>query len=240
MCLNIGYTANLKRQGTPPQVSMSSSNMNDPVLGKVCCNITIQDRNYCDVSFTIISGLCAVILGQNFFKRHKQIIVQINGSQENLIVSNNATQCTASASSVEPRRLLQNLSSDCRAIAIKSRNFSEEDKQFIRTEMSKLLNKVTMEKSCLPWRAQVFVLQDEKHNPRMVVDYSHTVHKYTLLNAYPLPNTDKKVRDIAKVTIFSSIILKSVCYQAPLTRTAWVKLNRFRTGVRRCGLYMHK
>ena len=68
----------------------------------------MQYRDYCDVTFGIIPGLCTdVILGQDFLKRHKQIIIQINDPQESLVVLNNATQCTVSDSSVEHRPLFQ-------------------------------------------------------------------------------------------------------------------------------------
>ena len=50
----------------------------------------------------------------------------------------------------------------------------------------------------------------------MVVDYSQTINKFTLLDAYPLPNIDEQVSEIAKGTIFSTLDLKSAYYQLPL------------------------
>ena len=49
----------------------------------------------------------------------------------------------------------------------------------------------------------------------MVVDYSQTVNKYTSHDAYPLPNIDKQVSEIAKRTIFSIFDLKPAYYQVP-------------------------
>jgi len=55
-------------------------------------------------------------------------------------------------------------------------------------EVSKLLNDGIIEPSYSPWRAQVLVTKDERHKRRMVVDYSQTINKFTLSDAYPLPN----------------------------------------------------
>ena len=49
----------------------------------------------------------------------------------------------------------------------------------------------------------------------MVVHYSQTVNKYTSHDAYPLPNIDKQVCEIAKRTIFSIFDLKPAYYQVP-------------------------
>ena len=35
--------------------------MNAPVLEKVCCDITTQDRDYCDVTFGIIPGVKNIV-----------------------------------------------------------------------------------------------------------------------------------------------------------------------------------
>ena len=44
----------------------------------------------------------------------------------------------------------------------------------------------------------MLVARDERHKPRMVVDY------YTLSDAYPLPNIDKQIAEIAKAAVFST------------------------------------
>ena len=50
----------------------------------------------------------------------------------------------------------------------------------------------------------------------MVIDYSQTVNRFTLLDAYPLPNIDEQISAIAKGTIFSTLDLKSAYCQIPL------------------------
>ena len=58
--------------------------------------------------------------------------------------------------------------------------------------------------------------KDERHKRRIVIDYSQTVNRFTLLDAYPLPTIDKQISAIAKGTIFSTLDLKSAYYQIPL------------------------
>jgi transposase InsO family protein len=50
----------------------------------------------------------------------------------------------------------------------------------------------------------------------MVIDYSQTINKFTLLDAYPLPNVDYVVRKVASYKVFSSIDLKDAYHQIPL------------------------
>ena len=104
----------------------------------------------------------------------------------------------------------------CQPIATKSRKFNHEDKLFIKEEVRKLLNEQIIEPSYSPWWAQVLVARDGQHKPRMVVDYSQTVNRYTLLDAYPLPNINEQISEIAKWNVFSTLDLKSAYYQIPL------------------------
>ena len=78
------------------------------------------------------------------------------------------------------------------------------------------MNEGVIEPSFSPRRAQVLVTKDELHKRRMVIDYSQTVNRFTLLDAYPLPNIDEHISAIAKGTIFSTLDLKSAYYQIPL------------------------
>ena len=104
----------------------------------------------------------------------------------------------------------------CQPIATKSKKFNYEDKLFIKEKLRKLLNEQIIEPSYLPWRAQVLVARDGRHKPRMIVDYSQTVNRYTLLDAYPLPNINEQISEIAKWNVFGILNLKSAYYQIPL------------------------
>ena len=50
----------------------------------------------------------------------------------------------------------------------------------------------------------------------MVVDYSQTINKYTLLDVYPPPRIDEMVSDITKYRIFSTLDLRSAYHQIPI------------------------
>ncbi|KRX86343.1 Retrovirus-related Pol polyprotein from transposon gypsy [Trichinella pseudospiralis] len=90
------------------------------------------------------------------------------------------------------------------------------DTNFIRNEVRALLEDGIIEASISPWRAQVVVLKDERRKKRLVVDYSATINRFTLLDAYPLPKIDSLVQTIAKYRVFSTIDLKSAYHQIPI------------------------
>ena len=123
--------------------------------------------------------------------------------------------CSLSTLKVPPPPLFANLSPDCKPVATKSRRYSPEDRHFIRTEVQRLLTEGIIEASNSPWRAQVVVVKSgEKH--RMVIDYSQTINRYTLLDAYPLPRISDMVNQIAQYRVFSTIDLKSAYHQLPI------------------------
>ena len=145
-------------------------------------------------------------------KQHKEVVFKLGGSKKGLVVAH----CGVAASRVHTQRLFRNLIPECQPIATKSRKFKNDDRQFIHNEVSKLLNDNIIEPSYSPWRAQVLATKDERRKCQMVVDYSQTITKFTLLDAYPLPNIDEQVSEIAKGTVFSTLDLKSAYYQLSL------------------------
>ena len=101
---------------------------------------------------------------------------------------------------------------NCRPIATPSRSYSREDQTFIKEEVKRLLASGIIEPSRSPRRSQVLVVC----NPtklRFVIDYSQTVNRCTLLDAYPLP---KIVNKVANDRFYSSLDLKSAYHQVPL------------------------
>jgi len=83
----------------------------------------------------------------------------------------------------------------------------------MKEEIHKLLAEGIIEPSVSPWRAQVVVTKNETYKRRMVIDYSQTVNRFTLLDAYPLPRIDD---EIAQHKYFSTLDLTSAYYQIPL------------------------
>ncbi len=50
----------------------------------------------------------------------------------------------------------------------------------------------------------------------MVADYSQTVNRFTLLDAYPLPRIDDTIKAIAQYQVFTTIDLRSVYHQVKI------------------------
>ena len=100
---------------------------------------------------------------------------------------------------------------NCKPIATESRQYSKDDRDFIRNEVEKSLTTGIIEPSVSPWCAQVIVTKDDNHKKRVGIDYySQTVNRSTLLDAYPLPyRIDKQVNQIARYRFFSTVDLKS-------------------------------
>ena len=115
--------------------------------------------------------------------------------------------------SIKPPPLFVNVPPDCKPIATKSRQYSNNDTKFIREEVKRLLKEDIIEASTSPWRSQVVVTTNERHKRRMVIDYSQTINRYTQKDAYPLPHIADQINDIALNTVFITIDLKDAYYQ---------------------------
>ena len=102
-----------------------------------------------------------------------------------------------------------NLTPDCHPVAVRSRKYSQEDRVFVNEEVRRLLKDGIIEPSQSPWRAQVVVVKGENHKQRMAMDYSQTINRFTLLDAFPLPHVNYLVNQIAQFRVFSTVDLKS-------------------------------
>ncbi|KRX72265.1 Uncharacterized protein T06_5783 [Trichinella sp. T6] len=201
----------LKTIQSSEPISMASSALSSKALGCVTVDLKVQDRLYKSFRLRVLPHLCAdVILGQDFHRMHESVTLNYGGNLPPLII------CGLATLRVDPPRLFAHLSPDCRPIATTSRKFSAEDTDFIRNEVRTLLEDGVIEPSISPWRAQVVVLKDERRKKRLVVDYSATINRFTLLDAYSLPQIDTLVQTIAKYRVFSTIDLKSAYHQIPI------------------------
>ena len=72
-----------------------------------------------------------------------------------------------------------------------------------------MLKEGIIEPSQSPWRAQILIVSPENHKKRLVVDYSQTINRFTLLDAYPLPRIEDMVNEIASYQVFSTLDLTS-------------------------------
>ena len=137
--------------------------------------------------------------------------------------------CGLAVAKVDPPRLFKFLNADCRLIAIRSRRHNAEDEKFIEKEIQELLKSGIIEEANTPWRAQVLVARNDRHKPRVVIDYSQTINRFTQLDAYPLPRIEDQVAELSKCKFFSTLDLKSAYHQVPLALEQWFSNCGMRT-----------
>ena len=146
--------------------------------------LEVDGNVYKDFPLSVLPGLCCdVLLGHDLLSKHKRLIVRFNGEREDIQV-NTCTEdifCNLVAANIDHPVLFHNLTDDCHPIVCKSRKYSDPDREFISAEISRLLEAGIIVPSQSPWRAQVLVHRDDNHHPRLVVDYSRTINKFTHL-----------------------------------------------------------
>ena len=192
-------------------VSMASTALSANVTGTCTTNLEYQNQKYTNVHLSVLPGLCAdLILGLDFQSQHESITFQYGGSQPPLSV------CGFSTLNMDPAEPFANLTENCHPIVSKSRRYSRDDLKFIDGEVERLLKEGIIEPSNSPWRAQVVVTKDDSHKKRLAIDYSQTINRFTLLDAFPLPKINDLVNDIAQYRVFSTIDLRSAYHQVPL------------------------
>ena len=204
-------------------ISMAVGSRNSKTLGSVSVKLQISDQCFDKVNFLVLENLCCnLIIGHDILKSYDTLVIKFGGPKPSLRVDNitdSAFACKLSAvKMVDSPPLFEYISPDVMPIACKSRRFSIPDKQFIDLEIQRLLAEGIIEPSISPWRAQVLVANsdNDRHRRRMVVDYSRTINKYTMLDAYPLPNLDELAHKVAQFSVYSSYDLKSAYHQVPI------------------------
>ena len=196
---------------TNTDVNMAVLSLSSNVLGYCITDITVNDKKYSKVILYVMKDLCAdTILGQDFQSKHESVTINYGGSEPPLVIASLSTL------NVNPPKLFEHLTADCKPIAMKSRRFNDADQKFIHNEVQRLLQEGIIEPSTSPWRAQVVVTKDTRSKKRLAIDYSQTVNRFTRLDAYPLPNIDNLVNKMAKYRVFSTIDLKSAYHQIPI------------------------
>ena len=212
---------NLRINPTSTQsICMASKSCSSETLGSVVVNLEIGGTKHDQICIQVMENLCCdMIIGHDILSLYEKIVLNFGGESPPLIIDNiskSAFSCALSAAKIHPLPLFEHLYSDVKPIVTKSRRFSTPDKQFIDSKIENLLSDNVIEPSSSPWRAQVMVTKNENHRPRLVIDYSQTINKFTKLDAYPLPNIHDIVHKAAQYTVFSSFDLKSAYHQVPL------------------------
>ncbi|KAK3726270.1 hypothetical protein QZH41_003048 [Actinostola sp. cb2023] len=192
-------------------VSMATSAFSTKVTGCCIVDLADQERVYKGFHLSVLPGLCAdLILGLNFQSQHESVTFNYGGPKPSLSI------CGLSTLNMDPPAPFANLTADCHPIITKSRRYSQEDLAFINGEVERLLKEGIIEPSQSPWRAQVVVTKDENHKKRLAIDYSQTINRFTLLDAFPLPRINDTINDIAQYRVFSTVDLKSAYHQVSL------------------------
>ncbi|GFT20643.1 retrovirus-related Pol polyprotein from transposon opus [Trichonephila clavipes] len=190
---------------------MANSSMVTETEGVCKVNLKIENFTYQNVELLVMKDLCSdVLIGHDILNRHSSVEIGFDGNRPPLTI------CSLAVAQVPPVSLFSNLNPDCRPLVTKSRRQTVEDNIFMALEVQKLLQEGVIEPSNSPWRAQAFVIRGENYKPRMVVDYSQTINKYTLLDAYPLPKIEEVILKISKNKVFSKIDLQSAYHQIPI------------------------
>ena len=153
-----------------------------------------------------------VLLGKDFQSMHKHVIFQYEGEKDDFVVSK--TLCALTSALTQFSSLFQNLSKNCKPIAVKSRRFKADDQLFIDQEIDRLRFEGIIKPSISPWRAQIVVVKDTENNKRcMCIDYSQTVNLFTELDAHPLPKIEFLVNELANYRVFLMFDLRSAYHQ---------------------------
>ena len=192
-------------------VSMAMSSFSTNIRGCCVIDLMYHGRNYDGLKVNVLPDLCAdLILGIDFQSRHSRVTFKYGGPEPPLSV------CGLSTLNMQPPSPFLHLTPDCHPVATKSRRYSKEDSDFIAKEVERLLKEGIIEPSNSPWRAQVVVTKGGNHKKRLVIDYSQTINRFTLLDAFPLPNINDQINEIAQYNVFSTIDLQSAYHQVPL------------------------
>jgi transposase InsO family protein len=193
------------------KIAMANSSLSAEPTGRCNANIEIEGYTYKGAAMLIMKNLCSdVIIGHNILQRHSSVNIAFQGPQPPLEI------CSLAIAKVPPISLFTNLASNCTPIATRSRRHSNENSQFMDSEIKRLLREKVIEPSNSPWRAQAFVVRGENHKARMVIDYSQTINKFTMLDAYPLPRIEEIITKVSVNEVFSTIDLKSAYHQIPI------------------------
>ena len=205
-------------------VKMANNSLSD-TQGHCNVQLKVGDRSYPGQKLSLMDNLCVdVILGLDWQTRHKKLTFNFNGPEPPIELGDTEPDniCGLAQMQTEPAKLFDNLTADCKPIAARSRRYCAADRRFINVKVNELLKEGLIEPSNSNWRAQVVVTKDPNpdiHRKRMTVDYSETINKFTLLDAYPLPRIDEQINEISKYKFFGTIDLKSAYYQIPISES---------------------
>ena len=108
---------------------MAATNLQSKVAGRYIADVVIGDHTYQKVQLIVLENLCAdVIIGHDILNLHSNVKFSFGGTRPPLI-------CGLTTMKAPYPALFNNLSPNCKPIAIKSRRYSEADSKFIKSEV---------------------------------------------------------------------------------------------------------
>ena len=187
--------------------------------GIVKVNLKIDKQLFSGVTVSILPDLCCdMVIGHDLLSRYKKLIVNFSGECKDLQLplDDKNPMCSVAQAKITPQSLFSNLSEKCHPIACKSRKYSGPEHEYIAKEIKRLQKEGSIEPSESSWRAQVLVVDLESPKPRLVIDYSRTINKFTHLDAYPLPKMDEIALKVSQYAVYSAFDLRSAYHQIPI------------------------
>jgi len=212
--LSSAENLNLKVTYSPKTIKLANGS-NFEIVGHCDVPININQEKY-DIRLLVSKSLVTdCIIGMDILSQHQSLTLLLGGTRPNLLLENQCCSMFPSMN-IEPPQVFGDLiHQGIQPIASKTRYVSPINKRFMDEEVERLLKANIIEESRSPWRSQAFVVRNAK--PRMVIDYSETVNRFTNLDAYPFPDMENIINLIAQNSVFSKIDLTSAYHQVPLS-----------------------
>ena len=120
---------------------MVSASLTSKTLRYGYINFKLNNTVYNNVKVSLLDNLCRdLVFLTDFQQQHKSVTFNFRRNKPDLSMCNLATL------------LFQNLSDDCKPIALNPRRFSEPDREFIDSKIQRMSKQGIIEPSNLPWR----------------------------------------------------------------------------------------
>ena len=122
----------LKTKKYSSKITMASINCTTSITE--CCKVvfTLQNVEYKE-KFLVLPGSCAdLILGMPFLNKHSSLTIKFKGKNKRLKIA------SLIPFKIDSPRLFTNLTPNCKPIATKSRKYSKEDTNFIKSEIRRM------------------------------------------------------------------------------------------------------
>ena len=178
-------------------------------LGHCFAGINLNDLSYVSTHLGAIKNLCYdAILGQNFQKEHRSVIIKFSGVKLDLVVPNPIPVCALQQLHMGNHPSLQT--------SFPAANQS----QLSRNVLARMVRPPYIKRLLTSWLKilSLVVVKDPllRHKIRLCVDYSQTINQYTKFDGYLLLRIDDVVNPLANYKVFSTFDLKRAYHQVPI------------------------